>query len=288
MIASHFTDHLRETREHERLIRERLEAYSADRSVIKDLAGAVTGAGFALFAMAQPDTPGKLVTHAFSYEHMELATYDLLARVADLAGDPETARVARQIEEQERSMAERLASSFDRAADTSLRDLDPDDLAEQLDKYLSDAHAIEVQAIQLLEKGPELAGTSELAAAYEDHLAQTRRHEQLVDERLRSHGESPSKIKDAALRLGALNWGTFFAAQPDTPAKLAAFAYAFEHLEIGAYELLSRVAQRAGDRETKVMAAEILDQERTAASKIHSLFDQALEASLSDQGVGAR
>ena len=197
-------------------------------------------------------------------------------------------RVARQIEEQERSMAERLASSFDRAADTSLRDLDPDDLAEQLDKYLSDAHAIEVQAIQLLEKGPELAGTSELAAAYEDHLAQTRRHEQLVDERLRSHGESPSKIKDAALRLGALNWGTFFAAQPDTPAKLAAFAYAFEHLEIGAYELLSRVAQRAGDRETKVMAAEILDQERTAASKIHSLFDQALEASLSDQGVGAR
>ncbi len=288
VIASHFTDHLRETREHERLIRERLEAYSADRSAIKDLAGAVTGAGFALFAMAQPDTPGKLVTHAFSYEHMELATYDLLARVADLAGDPEPARVARQIEEQERSMAERLASSFDRAADTSLRDLDPDDLAEQLDKYLSDAHAIEVQAIQLLEKGPELAGTSELAAAYEDHLAQTRRHEQLVDERLRSHGESPSKIKDAALRLGALNWGTFFAAQPDTPAKLAAFAYAFEHLEIGAYELLSRVAQRAGDRETKVMAAEILDQERTAASKIHSLFDQALEASLSDQGVGAR
>ena len=288
VIASHFTDHLRETREHERLIRERLEAYSADRSAIKDLAGAVTGAGFALFAMAQPDTPGKLVTHAFSYEHMELAAYDLLERVADLAGDPETARVARQIEEQERSMAERLASSFDRAADTSLRDLDPDDLAEQLDKYLSDAHAIEVQAIQLLEKGPELAGTSELAAAYEDHLAQTRRHEQLVDERLRSHGESPSKIKDAALRLGALNWGTFFAAQPDTPAKLAAFAYAFEHLEIGAYELLSRVAQRAGDRETKVMAAEILDQERTAASKIHSLFDQALEASLSDQGVGAR
>ena len=42
-------------------------------------------------------------------------------------------------------------------------------------------------------------------------------------------------------------YATIFGAQPDTPAKLAGFAYAFEHLEIGAYELLRRVAQRAGD-----------------------------------------
>lgn len=288
VISSYFTQHLDETREHERLIHERLEAQRADRSAIKDLAGAVTGAGFALFAMAQPDTPGKLVTHAFSYEHMELAAYDLLGRVADLAGDRETADVARQIREQERLMAERLASGFDRAVDASLRDLSPDDLNEQLDKYLSDAHAIEMQAIQLLEKGRQLAGASELASAYEDHLTQTRQHEQLIDELLRSRGESPSKVKDAALALGALNWGMFFAAQPDTPAKLAAFSYAFEHLEIGAYELLSRVAERAGEQNAKAVAAEILEQERAAASQIRSLFGQALDASLADQGVGVR
>ncbi len=288
VISSYFSEHLDETQEHERLIHECLEAHLADRSVIKDLAGAVTGAGFALFAMAQPDTPGKLVTHAYSYEHMELAAYDLLERVADLAGDPETADVARQIKEQERLMAERLAIAFDRAADASLGDLSPDDLTERLDKYLSDAHAIEMQAIHLLEKGPQLAGASELASAYEDHLAETRQHEQLIDELLRSHGESPSKVKDAALALGALNWGTFFAAQPDTPAKLAAFTYAFEHLEIGAYELLSRVAQRAGDQGTKAVAAEILVQERAAAGHIRSLFEQALHASLADQEVGAR
>lgn len=34
------------------------------------------------------------------------------------------------------------------------------------------------------------------------------------------------------------------AAQPDTPPKLAGFAYALEHLEIGSYELLRRVAER--------------------------------------------
>jgi ferritin-like metal-binding protein YciE len=52
------------------------------------------------------------------------------------------------------------------------------------------------------------------------------------------------------MRIGGLNIGAFLGAQPDTPAKLAGFAFAFEHLEIAAYELLSRVAQRAGETET--------------------------------------
>ena len=45
------------------------------------------------------------------------------------------------------------------------------------------------------------------------------------------------------MRLGAVNWATFFKAHPDTPGKVAAFAYAFEHLEIGGYEQLLRVAR---------------------------------------------
>jgi ferritin-like metal-binding protein YciE len=287
-IASLFSEHLHETEDHARLVGERLEANGAERSMLKDAVGAATGVGFAMFAMLQPDTPGKLVAHAFAYEHMELAAYELIGRVAFLAGDPETARVAQRIEEQERSMAERLANSFDRAMEASLRAVSADDLDERLRKYLADAHAIEAQAIRLLEKGPQLAGAGELAAVYEEHLVQTRRHEQLLDDRLRARGARPSRIKDAALALGALNWGGFFAAQPDTPAKLAAFSYAFEHLEIAAYELLSRVAQRAGDHETAAVADEILDQERAAAARIHSLLYDALDASLHDQGVAAR
>jgi ferritin-like metal-binding protein YciE len=287
-IAAAFEQHRAETEEHERLVDERLSALGGSPSKLKDVAGTVTGVGFGLFAKLQPDTPGKLITHAFSYEHMELAAYDMLARVADRAGDAETAQVARRIEEQERAMAERVAGLFDRAAQASLRELSPDDLTDQLRKYLEDAHAIEAQAIQLLSKGPDLAGTSELASAYEEHLAQSKEHEQLVEDRLTSYGARPSRLKDAALRLGALNWGMFFGAQPDTPAKLAAFSYAFEHLEIGAYELLRRVADRAGDAQTQAMADTILGEERAAAEKIHRAFDSALDASLEAQGVGAR
>ena len=89
----------------------------------------------------------------------------------------------------------------------------------------------------------------------------------------------------ALMRLGALNWGTFFQAHPDTPGKLAAFAYAFEHLEIGGYELLVRVATRAGDDETVRVANTILGQERAAATKIASLWDVAADASLRETAV---
>jgi ferritin-like metal-binding protein YciE len=60
-----------------------------------------------------------------------------------------------------------------------------------------------------------------------------------------------------------------------------------EHLEIAAYELLERVAERAGDRETVELADKILDQERGAAERIHAQFPNALDASLAAQGVGA-
>jgi ferritin-like metal-binding protein YciE len=185
-------------------------------------------------------------------------------------------------------MASRLEALFDQAAEASLREQDPEDLGEQLDKYLADAHALEAQALQLLSKGPDLAGAADLASAYEEHLAETEEHSRLVEQRLEARGAKPSKLKDAAMRAGALNWGAFFAAQPDTPAKLCGFAYAFEHLEIAGYELLRRVADRAGDPETAEMAQRILAEERGAAEKLRSLFPQALDASLRDQRLPAR
>jgi ferritin-like metal-binding protein YciE len=279
-LARAFDAHREETERHEALIRERLECHDAKPSRLEDLLGAVSGKGFVLFARFNPDTPGKLATHAFSYEHLELAAYDLLARVAERAGDAEVGNVARTIRAEEDAMATRLAESWDRTVEASLAVNEADDLGERLDSYLADAHALEAQSIQLLERGPKIAGESELAGTLAAHLAESRDHQERVEQRLRARGGSPNAFKDAALRLGALNWGTFFQAQPDTPAKLAMFAYAFEHLEIGGYEQLARVAERAGDAETAAMAREILAQERAAAEQLYETFEPALEASL--------
>jgi ferritin-like metal-binding protein YciE len=51
---------------------------------------------------------------------MEIASYQLLERVATLAGDPETAAVARQNRAEEEAMARRIDQSWDKAAALSL------------------------------------------------------------------------------------------------------------------------------------------------------------------------
>ena len=179
-LARAFRRHLAETQDHERRIRTRLEARGAEPSRTKDLAAQAGAVGMVVFARSQPDTPGKLVSHAYSYENMELAAYDLLALVAERAGDAETVALAHSIREQESAMARRLEDGFDRAVDASLRNVSAEDLHKQLNKYLADAHAIENEALQLLALGPRIAGESELARVFEEHLSESRRHQEWV------------------------------------------------------------------------------------------------------------
>jgi ferritin-like metal-binding protein YciE len=286
-LAELYRTHLVETEGQERTVRELLEARDAKPSLTKDTVMKLGGKGFLLFARLQPDTPGKLHAHALSYEALELSSYQLLAGAAERAAEDDVASAAHEIAAEERTMMQRLEAGFDRAVEAALRELEPTDLGEQLRKYLADAHAIEEQAIALLERSPKLAGSDRLARIYAEHLEETRDHAEGVEARLQALGGDPSTLKDAALRLGALNWGAFFQAHPDTPGKLAAFARAFEHLEIGGYEQLKRVAERAGDPETVQLVDGILAQEREAADRIAGAFDEALTASLAAQGVAS-
>jgi ferritin-like metal-binding protein YciE len=280
-LSAAFREHLDETREQQRMVEEQLDERGADSTKLKDIAGRVGGWAMVAFAKLNPDTPGKLTAHAFSYEHMELAAYELLARVAERAGDQPVVEMAHTIGAQEKAMAERLAANFDAAVEASLRDKDDDGIRDELIHYLTDAHAIESQAIQLLQTGPRLAGFDSLAEAFSDHLEETRAQQALVEERLAANDADPSRLQSAAMRFQGANLGGFFAAQPDTPAKIAGFAYAFEHLEIAGYELLSRVAERAGDQETVAAAQRIAGEERAAAERIAGTWDDAVDVTLS-------
>src|SRR3954465_9002843 len=164
-LAESFQRYLGETESQEQRVRGRLEAHDASPSTLKDAAGKGGGFGMVLFAKSQPDTPAKLAMHAFSYEHMEVAAYELLARAAREAGDAETAAMAEAIADEEREMAGRVAAAFDEAVEQALREVDPDDLGGQLDSYLSDVHALEGQSKQLLEKSKEMDVPAPLAEA---------------------------------------------------------------------------------------------------------------------------
>jgi ferritin-like metal-binding protein YciE len=267
-FAVAFERHQGETESQERRVRERLEAHDASPSKLKDVAGQAGGFGMVLFARSQPDTPGKLAMHAFSYEHMEIAAYELLAIAAREAGDSETAAMAEAIAGEEREMAGRVAASFDEAVEQSLSRIEPDDLGSTLNTYLADLHALEGQSKELLEKGNAMDLPAPLAEAFAHHLEETEGHLEKVERRLDERGATPSAVKEAMLRLGGLNWGVFFAAQPDTPAKLAGFSYAVENLEVAAYELVLRVARRAGDEETVSLCESILGEEQSAAKAV--------------------
>jgi ferritin-like metal-binding protein YciE len=277
-LVAAFAAHRAETQTHEQLIRERLQERGADPSTVKDVTGHVGGLAMIAFARLNPDTPGKLLAHAFAYEHMELAAYELLARVAQRAGEPTVVETAKQIAEQERAMASRLADNFDGAVEASLRQKKAKDLNSELVSYLRNAAAFEAQATQLLKGGLRIVACAGLVDAFRTHLDQTREHHRLIEQRLQAHNSRPSRLQEGALSFGALNMSAFLAVQPDTDVKLAGFAFAFEHLEIAAYELLRRVAGRAGDQQTVAAAEQILPEEHGAAAQIAANWDAAVDA----------
>jgi ferritin-like metal-binding protein YciE len=277
-LARMFAEHERETEGHEQAVREQLAGRGARPTAVKDVAGRIGGWGMALFARLNPDTSGKLLVHAYAYEHMEFAAYELLRRFAERAGEPAVATMAVEIGGEERLMAGRLQEHWQRAIEVSLAEKSSDDLAAEVLGYLRDARSLEAQSLQLLQSGARVLGVEALLEVFAEHEHQTREHQRLLDERLAELGSGPSRLQDGALRLGAVALTGFFSLQPDTPVKLAGFAYAFEALEQAAYALLSLTARRAQDERTEEIAEHIAGEEQQAALRLAGSWDAVVEA----------
>jgi ferritin-like metal-binding protein YciE len=276
-LAAALRDHLEETERHERIVRGLLDKRGGGRSRFRDAIMKVGGDGFVMFARSQPDTPGKLATHALSYEALEWAAYDLLEKLALRAGDQEVIDAARTIREDESSMMRRIESLFDGTADASMKSRTGQELQKQLTIYLADAHALEAQSIQLLKSGRRMMDDVGCPGLLDDLLAVDERHREMLEHRLEGMDASPSALKDAALRIGAFSWAMFFRALRDTAARFAAFLYAVQYLEIGGYEHLRRVAERVGDAATADMAALILREERHGAESLTECLEETVQ-----------
>ena len=153
-----------------------------------------------------------------------------------------------------------------------------EDIKTELVNALADAHAMEKQSLTTLMAAKQVAGDPQLESLYAGHVVETERHLELIEARLEAYDESRSILKDLAGRVSALALGTGVVAQKNTPVKLVAVAYGYENFEVASYELLRKIAERAGDSETAEMCDRILVNERQAVEKLGASFDLALQA----------
>jgi ferritin-like metal-binding protein YciE len=152
------------------------------------------------------------------------------------------------------------------------------ELEKELVEALADAHAMEKQSLTTLMAALKVAGDPQLESLYRGHIAETERHIELIEARLEAHEGSSSLLKDVGGRVSALALGAGVVAQKNTPATLVAVAYGYENFEVASYELLRRIAERAGDSQTVEMCDRILVNERQAVEKLGASFDLALQA----------
>jgi ferritin-like metal-binding protein YciE len=107
-------EHLKETKNHARLVERRLKKLGGDTSTLGEIAGrAMATAKGPLHALRGGGEEEKLLKNAkseYSEEAEEIATYTAIEALAEAVGDQETAKMARQIRREE----ERMASFLER------------------------------------------------------------------------------------------------------------------------------------------------------------------------------
>jgi ferritin-like metal-binding protein YciE len=178
------------------------------------------------------------------------------------------------------------ATAFGRTyGEFELRRITMSDLQTQLVKHLDEAHALEQTVLRMLDGLIQTASDPELIDRLEHHKLETQEHESIMRRRLEAHGAQPSVVRQAAGMLEALMKMPLDMVRGERSGRNARDAYATEHLEIASYELLRRVAERAGDEETAQACLDILEQERAMAQFVEERWDLLVEQSLREEGV---
>jgi ferritin-like metal-binding protein YciE len=167
-----------------------------------------------------------------------------------------------------------------------IRRFDVDEqLKTQLVKHIDEAHAMEQNVLRMLDGMISTTDDPEIVEALKNHKTETQHHSDLMAKRLESHGASPSMVKQAGGILGAFAKMPLDMIRGEKAGRNARDGFATEHMEIASYELLRRVAERAGDEETARAAQEIIGQEQAMADTIAAHWDRFAELSLQEEGV---
>jgi ferritin-like metal-binding protein YciE len=166
-----------------------------------------------------------------------------------------------------------------------LRRIRVTDLVSQLIKHLDEAHAMEQTVEKMLDGMLQTTDDPEIVDRLEHHKLETQHHAGTMRRLLEAHDAQPSMVRQAAGMLEALMKMPLDMVRGEKSGRNARDGYASEHLEIASYELLKRIAQKAGDEETARACDEILEQERAMAAFFEANWDRFAELSLREEGI---
>lgn len=161
------------------------------------------------------------------------------------------------------------------------------ELEQQLVKHIDEAFAMEQNVLQMLGGMIDTTEDREIRAELEHHRSESEQHAERMRRCLDAHGASPSMIKEAGGVLGALMKGVVDLTRREKAGRNARDGYATEHMEIASYQLLERIALKAGDEETAEAARLNRADEEAMARKIESHWDRFAEISLREHGIKA-
>jgi ferritin-like metal-binding protein YciE len=178
------------------------------------------------------------------------------------------------------------ATAFGRTyGEFELRRASMSDIETRLVQHIDEAHALEQTVLRMLDGLIQSADDPEIVDRLEHHKLETQQHESLMRGRLEAHGATPSMVRQAAGMVEAFLKLPLDLVRGERTGRSARDAYTTEHLEIASYELMRRVAERAGDEETARACRDILDQERAMAAYIEETWDRFAELSLREAGI---
>jgi ferritin-like metal-binding protein YciE len=121
-IKQEMREHKLETERHADRMRDRLEALGGQPSTIREVGGIVGALMKSVVDMTRTEKAGRNARDAYATEHMEIAAYQLLERIATQAGDEETAEAARLNRADEEKMAKTIDANWDRFAELSVEE----------------------------------------------------------------------------------------------------------------------------------------------------------------------
>ena len=154
---------------------------------------------------------------------------------------------------------------------------------------LKNTHALELQALQIMERQVErLQHYPEMEAALRRHIQETHGQRDRLEEALTSLNQGPSVIKEGFLGFVGNMMALGHVPAQDEILKNTFANHAFENFEIAAYTSLLTIADAAGQGAHRTALEQSLKEEQAMAKKVADLIQPTTQRYLELSAAGEK